>query len=77
MTTVPVDRPKAITYVQTRGDAIEQARLAAIINAEPASAAVLRDIADRQNPDGGFGYWLADTTPCSSFPPRLITRRTT
>jgi len=53
-----MDTEKAIAYVQARGNAIERARLAAILWDEPPPEAVLRELAALQNPDGGFAYWL-------------------
>lgn len=47
---------KAIAYVQGQGNAVERARLAAILWDEPPPEAVLRELAALQNPDGGFAY---------------------
>jgi hypothetical protein len=49
---------KAIAFVQAQGNAVEQARLAAILWDEPPSEVVLKELAALQNPDGGFTYWL-------------------
>lgn len=52
----------AIAYVQARGDAVERARLAAILRDEPPSAAVLRALAAFQKPDGGFIHWVPEVS---------------
>lgn len=49
---------KAIAFVQTSGDAIEQARLGAILWSKPPQESVLQKLAAMQNPDGGFSYWV-------------------
>lgn len=53
---------KAIAYVQTQGDAVEQARLAAILWDEPPPKAALRELAALQKPDGGFAYWVREVS---------------
>ena len=52
----------AIAYVQARGNAIERARLGAILWNEPPPDAVLQDLAAHQKPDGGFGYWAREVS---------------
>jgi hypothetical protein len=49
---------RAIACVQARGNAVERARLAAILWDEPPPEAVLRELAALQRPDGGFAYWV-------------------
>jgi len=49
---------KAIAYVQAQGDAVERARLAAILWDESPPEAALQQLAALQKPDGGFSYWL-------------------
>lgn len=53
-----VDLEKAIAYVQAKGDIIEQARLASILWGKPLEKAALQKLAEMQNPDGGFSYWV-------------------
>lgn len=55
---IKMDIEKAIAYVQTRGDAVERARLAAILWDELPSETALRELAALQKPDGGFAYWV-------------------
>lgn len=49
---------KAISYVQSRGDSIEKARLASILYQEPCPKSVLEELSQLQFADGGFSYWL-------------------
>jgi hypothetical protein len=51
---------KAIGFVQTRGDDIEQTRLISILQGKPPSESIMQKLAEMQNPDGGFAYWLDD-----------------
>jgi hypothetical protein len=51
---------KAIGFVQTKGDDIEQARLISILQSKPPSESIMQKLAEMQNPDGGFAYWLDD-----------------
>ena len=53
-----MDLEKAIARVQCRGNAVERARLAAILWEEPPPEAALRELAALQKPDGGFAYWV-------------------
>jgi len=52
---------RAAACIQTRGNAVEQARLAAILWNEPPSEAVLRELAAYQQADGSFAYWIRET----------------
>jgi hypothetical protein len=56
------DLRKAISYVQSQGNAIEQARLAAVLWDEPARETALREVATLQKPDGGFAYWVPEVS---------------
>jgi hypothetical protein len=49
-----MDTEKAIAYVQAQGNAVERARLAAILWDEPPPEAALRELAALQKPDGGW-----------------------
>lgn len=51
---------KAIAHVQTNGDIIERARLASILWGKRPHKSVLQKLAEMQNPDGGFAYWIKD-----------------
>jgi hypothetical protein len=53
-----MDVEKALAYVRTRGDAVQQARLASILWNEPPTVRVLEDLATLQQPDGSFAYWV-------------------
>ena len=53
-----LDARAATAYVEERGNAIERARLAAVLRDEPPSEAALRALAALQRPDGGFTYWM-------------------
>jgi hypothetical protein len=53
-----MDLEKAVAYVQSQGDAVKQARLAAILWDEPPPEAALWELAALQKPDGGFAYWM-------------------
>jgi hypothetical protein len=57
-----IDLRKAISYVQSQGNAIEQARLAAVLWDEPAPEAAVQELAALQKPDGGFAYWVPDVS---------------
>jgi len=57
-----MDVKKAIAYVQTQGNTVEQARLAAILWDEPPSEAALQGLAALQKADGGFAYWMPETS---------------
>jgi len=57
-----MDIRKAIAYVQARGGAVEQARLAAILWNEAPSKAALEQLANLQKPDGGFAYWVREVS---------------
>jgi len=59
---VKMDAEEAIAYVQARGDAVERARLAAILWDEPPSETALRELAALQKPDGGFAYWVREVS---------------
>ncbi|MBM4429152.1 MAG: terpene cyclase/mutase family protein [Chloroflexi bacterium] len=51
-----MDLEKAVEYVHAHGNAIERARMAAILWDEPPSEAVLQELAALQKPDGGFAH---------------------
>jgi hypothetical protein len=53
-----MDLQRAIAYVQERGDAIERARLTAILSDERPSEAALQALAALQQADGSFAYWV-------------------
>ena len=53
---------QAIAYVQVHGNAVERARLAAILWDEPLPEAVLQELAALQKPDGGFAYWVPEVS---------------
>lgn len=53
---------QAIAYVQSQGNAVERARLAAILWDEPPPPAALRALAGLQKPDGGFAYWVPEVS---------------
>ena len=53
---------KAIAYVQAQGNTVERARLAAILWDEPPPEVALRELASLQKPDGGFAYWIRETS---------------
>ena len=57
-----MDVEKAIAYVQARGDAIEQARLPAILWDETPPEVALQELAALQKPDGGFAYWIREVS---------------
>jgi len=57
-----MDTEKAIAYVQAHGNAVERARLAAILWDEPPPEAALRELAALQKPDGGFAYWVPEVS---------------
>lgn len=59
---IEMDTEKAIAYVQAQGDAVERARLAAILWNELPSDAALRQLAALQRSDGGFAYWVRETS---------------
>jgi len=51
---------KAINFVHSYGDLIENARLASIIWGEMPNNLVLHKLEEMQNPDGGFSYWIKE-----------------
>jgi hypothetical protein len=53
-----MDGESAIEYVLVYGNAVDRARLAAILWDEQPSERVLEELAAFQNPDGGFAYRL-------------------
>ena len=53
-----MDVEKAIVYVQSQGDTVDRARLAAVLWDEPPPEAVLQELASLQKSDGGFAYWI-------------------
>ena len=53
-----VELARAIAYVRDHGNAIERARLAAILRDEPPTEEALRALVALQRPDGGFTYWM-------------------
>jgi len=57
-----MDVEKAIAYVQALGDAVERARLAAILWDEPPPEAALRELAALQKAAGGFAYWIREVS---------------
>lgn len=57
-----MDVEKAVAYVQERGNAVERARLAAILWDEPPSEAALQELTALQKPDGGFAYWVREAS---------------
>jgi hypothetical protein len=62
-----VDICKAVAYVQARGNAVERARLGAILRDEPPPEAALGELAALQKPDGGFAYWVPQvSTVCDT-----------
>ena len=52
---------KAISYVRSCGDLIENSRLDCILWGKPPGKSVLQKLEGMQNPDGGFSYWLKET----------------
>lgn len=52
-----MDLSKATAYVQSNGNAVEQARLSAILWGTTPPKTVLEEIAGLQGADGGFAYW--------------------
>jgi hypothetical protein len=57
-----MDLEKAIACVQAQGNTVERARLAAILWDEPPPEAALQELAAFQKADGGFGYWVRETS---------------
>jgi hypothetical protein len=57
-----VDLERAIACVQSRGDIVERARLAAILWDEPPPESALQELAALQKPDGGFAYWVREVS---------------
>jgi hypothetical protein len=53
---------RAVVYVQSQGDVVERARLAAILWGEPPPQAALQELASLQKPDGGFAYWVPEVS---------------
>jgi hypothetical protein len=51
-----IDIEAAARYVRQYGDAIEQARLAYLFDGKPVSQEVYAELANLQNPDGGWPY---------------------
>lgn len=60
-----VDREKAIEHVQTHGNAIERARLAAILWQQPPPEEALQALAAMQQADGGFARRAGQTSSVS------------
>jgi hypothetical protein len=65
-----MDAEKAIAYVQTHGDVVERARLAAILWNEPPSEAALQELVALQKSDGGFAYWVREVSSSPRTPNR-------
>ena len=57
-----VYREKAIAFVRKHGDAIENSRLDGVVHRVEPSRPTLEALAAMQNPDGGFAYWLSDSS---------------
>lgn len=55
-----IDLDRAVGFVRTRGSAIEQARLAAILWGGKPDKSVLEQIATLQRDDGGFACWTKE-----------------
>lgn len=53
-----IGREKAINYAEAYGNAIERARLAAILWKQAPPEEALQALATLQKPDGGFAYWV-------------------
>jgi hypothetical protein len=52
------DQTKAIAYIETNGDIVEQARLRYLLEQRPPPAAALRQLYNAQQPDGGWSpFW--------------------
>jgi len=58
---VKIGLDRAITYVRSCGDLIENSRLDCILRGKPPGKSVLQKLEEMQNPDGGFSYWLKGT----------------
>ena len=57
----------AIALIQANGDAVEQARLASVVEGKSPPQSVLKKLAEMQNPDGGFAYFIRDfSTVCDT-----------
>jgi len=62
-----INLDKAVAYVQSKGNIIEQARLDSIIWSKPPQKAVLQKLRTMQNPDGGFSFWIKEfSTICDT-----------
>ena len=57
-----MDVYKSINYVKTNGNAIERARLSTILWDEEPSLEILKNLALKQNSDGGFSYWVKEVS---------------
>lgn len=57
-----MDADNATAYVKARGNAVERARMTAILWNEPPSQAALQELEALQKPDGGFSHWLPDVS---------------
>lgn len=57
-----IDIKKAEGFVAAHGDMVEQARLAKILHHQNPDDTIRRRLADMQNPDGGYAYWLPGET---------------
>jgi hypothetical protein len=53
-----MDLEKAVAFVRAHGNAVERARLAAILWDKPAPDVALQQLAALQQADGGFAYWV-------------------
>jgi hypothetical protein len=52
-----MDLQKAISFVESNGNLVEQARLSSVLWGEAPSDEVLKEVAKLQRADGGFAYW--------------------
>jgi len=55
-----MDLEKAIKFIQSKGNEIENARLDAILWDKPVQKEILRKLSVFQKSDGGFCYWLKE-----------------
>jgi hypothetical protein len=55
-----VDLKKAVSYIQSKSDPIENARLTSILWGQTPDESVLSRLEAMQNPDGGFCYWTKE-----------------
>ncbi len=53
---------KAISYINVKGNIVEKARLAALLWDKLPPKAVLKKLVTLQKPDGGFCYWVRQTS---------------